>query len=192
MDADRIVEERKTRVFISYAREDLSFAATLCERLRANGFEAFIDQDDIVKGEAWKLRLQDSIIGSDAVVFVLSPDSIDSDTCTWEAEEAERHGKRIFPVILRPVPDDRTPDILRRRQFTFLSDNSDVDKEYAALCHALTEDIEWVREHTHYSERATRWERGIGDILSSQEFVRASEWRQRCLNRSGFAGGSTL
>jgi TIR domain len=91
----------KLRVFISYSRDDLEFADQLDAALKACGFDCVIDRHGIPGGEDWKRRLGNLISEADTVVFVLTPNSARSEICTWEAEEAERLGKRIFPVVQR-------------------------------------------------------------------------------------------
>ena len=86
----------KLRVFISYSRDDLSFADQLDAALTACGFECLIDRHGISGGEDWKRRLGSLISEADTVVFVLSPSSARSEICDWEVEEATRLNKVSF------------------------------------------------------------------------------------------------
>ncbi len=47
----RSQENAKTHVFISYSRVDSNFAKKLCDRLKSDGYEAYMDVRDIAKGE---------------------------------------------------------------------------------------------------------------------------------------------
>jgi hypothetical protein len=105
----------KLHVFISYSRDDLSFANQLNAALDAYGFECFIDREGISGGEEWKRRLGNLISEADTVVFVLSPTSSRSEICAWEVEEAARLNKRILPVNSRPL-EDTTDAFNRERQ----------------------------------------------------------------------------
>ena len=73
--------ESKLRVFISYSRVDGAFMEMLREALIARGYEVSIDKTDIVPGEDWRKRLEGMILKVEAVVFVISPDSV----ARWDA-----------------------------------------------------------------------------------------------------------
>jgi hypothetical protein len=109
----------KLRVFISYSRDDLEFADQLDAALNACGFECVIDRHGISGGEDWKRRLGNLIREADTVVFVLTPTSARSEICAWDPEEAERLGKRILPVIQRPLEGASPPPQLRERNYIF-------------------------------------------------------------------------
>jgi hypothetical protein len=53
------------------------------------------------------------------VVFLLSPISARSEICAWEVEEAARLGKRILPVICRPLEGVSPPLRLRDLNYIF-------------------------------------------------------------------------
>ena len=85
----------KLRVFVSYSRADLSFVDALVAGLERHGtFTVTIDRHSIAAGEAWDERLGTLILAADTIVFVLSPDSVESKVCAWEVEEARRLSKR--------------------------------------------------------------------------------------------------
>ena len=48
----------KTKIFISYSREDLAFADWLEAALKARGFEVFIDRQKIYAFEDWWGRIE--------------------------------------------------------------------------------------------------------------------------------------
>jgi TIR domain len=80
----------KLKVFVSYARNDATFADELVSGLELCGFEAYLDKADIAPGEPWEARLGRLIRDADTVVYVLSPSSVASDHCTWEVAETVR------------------------------------------------------------------------------------------------------
>src|ERR1700688_3629884 len=71
--------EAKDSVFISYSRKDIAFADRLEAGLKARGFEPLIDRTEIYAFEDWWKRIESLIGRADTVVFVLSPDAVDSD-----------------------------------------------------------------------------------------------------------------
>ena len=91
-DPQAAAAKPKTRVSISCSRIDEAFAQKLRDALQARGFAAYLDTKDILPGEAWRARLEGRILAADAVVFVISPDSVarwdlpppDKSVCAWE------------------------------------------------------------------------------------------------------------
>ena len=172
--------ERKTRVFISYSRKDAAFAETLVAALNERGFEAFLDKKDILPGEPWKERIGALILTADAVVFVISPDSIASSVCAWEIEETGRLQKKLLPVLHRDVVDSQVPPGLSRLNYIFLRPQDDFAAGLTSLDAAIDADIAWIRQHTRISELTRRWEdanRRDRGLLSGEDIAEAERWR---------------
>src|SRR6516162_6205244 len=207
----------KLRVFISYSRDDLEFADQLDAALNAYGFECVIDRHGISGGEDWKRRLGNLISEADTVVFVLTPTSARSEICTWEAQESERLGKRILPVIQRSLEGASPPPRLRERIYLFFgkrilpviqrslegaspppqlrernyiffyndpkaAPGAGFGTGLAKLIAALNTDVDWLREHTRYLQRATEWDRGgrpANRLLSGGDIADAKDWAAR-------------
>src|SRR6266446_5266992 len=94
----------KLKVFISYSRRDsAAFADELVAGLELAGFAPFLDRHDIAAGEDWEARLGGLIAQSDTVVFVVSPEAIKSERCTWEVDRTIQLSKRLLPIIFKPV-----------------------------------------------------------------------------------------
>jgi len=137
-------------------------ALTLRRRLSQGwelaGFASFLDRHDIAAGEDWEARLGSLIRQADTVVFVVSPEAVKSERCTWEVNKALAETKRLLPVIFKPVPDVEIPHELQRRQFVHFDGGLGVNRPLAQLAAALRQDLDWVREHTRLGELAGRWE----------------------------------
>jgi len=180
-------DKGKLRLFISYSRDDLEFADQLNAALNACGFECIIDREGISGGEDWKRRLGNLISEADTVVFVLSPTSARSEICAREVEEATRLGKRILPVVCRPLEDVSPPPRLRDLNYIFFhadpkAPGSGFGTGLAKLVAALNTDFDWLREHTRYLQRATEWDRGgrpANRLLSGDDIAEAKTWVAR-------------
>ncbi|MBO0754991.1 MAG: TIR domain-containing protein, partial [Bradyrhizobiaceae bacterium] len=176
--------ERELRVFISYSRDDLDFADQLAAGLRVGGFEPSIDRHGISGGEDWKLRLGALIRDAETVLFVLSASSAQSPICQWEVAEAVRLGKRIIPVLPRPLEGAIPPPELADRNYIFFyaepkSPGSGFGTGLVQLVSALNTDLEWLREHTRYLQRALEWDAGGRQdirLLSGSDIVAAKAW----------------
>lgn len=177
----------KLHVFISYSRADLAFADQLDAALDVCGFECTLDRQGISGGEDWKARLGSLLREAETVVFVLSPDSAKSEICNWEVEEAARFGKRIIPVICRPLDGQSAPPRLTDLNYIFFypdpkAPGSGFGSGLARLVTALNTDLDWLREHTRYLQRATEWDAGgrpANRLLSGIDIAEAKAWASR-------------
>src|SRR5262245_32700036 len=121
-----MVREDKFKLFISYSRDDLKFADQLDTALNITGYDCTIDRQGIQAGEDWKHRLGSLILEADTVIFVLSPTSAVSKVCAWEVEEVTRCGKRILPVLCRPLDGAQPPTRLSDLNFIYFYDEPKV------------------------------------------------------------------
>ena len=173
--------ERKTRVFISYSRKDSVFSNRLVDALNARGFEAYLDKKDILPGEPWEERLDALILSADAVGVVISPDSVASHVCAWEAERAEKLQKKLLPLLYRPVADANLPPHLARLNYIFMREEDGFDTGLATFAVAIETDIAWIRQHTRIGELAQRWDNAGrpavgGRLLRGEELTDAETW----------------
>lgn len=182
------MENRKTRVFISYARKDtLEFADQLAAALVACGFDPDLDREDIGGGEDWRARLTAMLIGADTVVFALSPGSLGSDICKWEVAEAERLSKRIIPIVAHPIGQIAPPGRLSALNYIHMTADpmmpgSGFGSGLARLVAALNTDSEWLREHTRLGELASGWDakgRPAHRLLTGADILDAKTWMAR-------------
>lgn len=177
----------KLNVFISYSRDDLDFADQLDAALGLGGFETTIDRHGISAGEDWKKRLGDLILHADTVVFALSPSSARSEICAWEVAEAVRLGKRILPVLCCPLAGANPPQQLSDLNYIYFykepkSPGSGFGTGLVGLASALNTDLDWLREHTRYLQRATEWDAGdrsANRLLSGPDIAAAKAWATR-------------
>jgi formylglycine-generating enzyme required for sulfatase activity len=149
--------EAKARVFISYSRKDMAFADKLEAALKGRWFEVLIDRQEIYAFEDWWERIQALIGGADTVVFVLSPDAVNSDVALKEIAHAASLNKRFAPIVCRRVDDAAVPDALRRLNFIFFDEADRFEDSANKLAAALQTDIAWIRRHTEFGDTAHRW-----------------------------------
>ena len=171
--------EVKTKVFISYSRKDMAFADELEAALKARGFEVLIDRQEIYAFEDWWKRIEALIGRADTVVFVLSPDAVQSDVALKEISHATFLNKRFAPIVCRPVEDSAVPDPLRRLNFVFFDDPTQFGESADKLADALQTDIGWIRRHTEFGEAARRWidgGRAGGLLLRPPVLDQAEAW----------------
>ena len=66
----------KPKVFISYAREDKSFASRLSRDLQLSGVQTWVDFQDLVPGQPWEVAITKAISECSYFIAVLSSRSI--------------------------------------------------------------------------------------------------------------------
>lgn len=194
------------RIFLSYASEDRGLAESLALKLRGAGHSVFFDRDDLPPGEEYDVRIRRAIEGSHLVLFLISPDALAPGAYTLtELGIARRRwphpGRRVLPVMLRPVPIEAVPPYLREVTFvepsgSFAADVADHvalltrrrrrARLIAAVSVLLTLAIAaialwfWQRGHRQLEVRVTpvqveRWKRGQ-KWESDRYLVRLSIW----------------
>ena len=105
-------------VFLSYSHADKKWADTLRAGLMADGFQVWNPSDDIGSGRNLHLETGKALERSDAMIVLLSPDSVASPYVHSEIDYALSTSKfrgRLIPVLLKPTPD--VPWILQKQQF---------------------------------------------------------------------------
>ena len=167
-------------VFISYSRRDsAAFADELVAGLEVAGFAPYLDRHDIAAGEDWEARLGGLIAQSDTVVFVVSPEAVKSELCTWEVDRTIELSKRLLPIVFKTVPERDIPEKLRRLQFVRFDSGPGFARPLSQLAAALRVDLHWIREHTRLGQLAARWDgRGRSEslLLRGDEIDAAKTW----------------
>jgi WD40 repeat protein len=167
--------------FLSYSRRDRELAIRIRDALVTAGKEPWIDVEGIPPTAAWRDELVAAIDHADAFVFLISPDSAASPECLSELSEAEAMGKRVIGVLARAADPSALPEFLSQRQFVpaqgVFEDN--FDASFAALVDAMNTDLEWVRGHTAWGNKAIEWERHRRNrsfLLVGAELQEAERW----------------
>lgn len=94
----------KHQVFISYSRKDKDVADGLCELLKENGIEYWIDKEGIYSSSNYKELIVDAIDVSKAVIFISSANSNASVNVIREIGYAVNMNKPILPLMLDDAP----------------------------------------------------------------------------------------
>lgn len=168
------------KIFISYSRRNRDVAEKFSEVLRDRGFEVFRDTEDILPTEAWRTRLEQLIADADSIVFLMSPDSVASEVCAWEAEQAASLNKRIAPIVIEETEPAAIPATLARLNYIFCTERDRFQDAVDSIVVALNTDIDWIREHTRLGALAHRWAdagRPGRLLLRGQDVIDAEHWR---------------
>ncbi len=172
--------EKILHVFISYARDDINVADKLVSRLEERDFKVRIDRRDLPYGEEWQRELSEFIAQSDAVVWLVSPRSIESPWCSWELGEVSRNRKRLIPVNVAAVKPEDLPPHLGKIQLLPRTGAFSFERDLDDLVATLETDRGWVKEHTRLNGRTQKWlnvQRSKDLLLRGRELNDAERWR---------------
>ena len=88
------------RVFISRSGKVGELVRDIVRRLRSAGFEPDVASDVVSAGSDWKNEIRRGIREVDAVLFLLTPESLASEWTMTELGIAEGLGRRIVPITV--------------------------------------------------------------------------------------------
>jgi hypothetical protein len=93
-------------VFISYARKDgAQLAKQLLSDLRQEGFDVWLDTQEIAGGVAWTRQIEEALDSAQVVLALLTSGSYKSEICRAEQLRALRHGKCVIPLLAQRGAD---------------------------------------------------------------------------------------
>jgi hypothetical protein len=95
-------------VFVSYARANAPIVLPICEALRKEGNELWLDQEGIAAGDGWAGEIVRAIRTVRGVAVMCSQAAFESDHVKREIYLADRYKKRLLPVFIEEAspPED--------------------------------------------------------------------------------------
>ncbi|WP_030622787.1 TIR domain-containing protein [Streptomyces sclerotialus] len=180
---------RTEKVFLSYSRRDADLACRLVDRLQGRVGDVWVDWRAIKPSTQWREELSEAIRSSDALVALVSPDSLRSTYCWDECKQAIDLGKRILPVIVSPdfthgvtaALCDAEWDELTAYQFLDMSTPQAFEAGVDAIARFVSREHDWVAFHTRLGLQAHAWKtNGSSDglLLRPHEVRLAESWRR--------------
>jgi hypothetical protein len=131
------------KVFLSYASKDEFLANRITAALLKNGLDVWNAETEILPGDNFAEKISDALKDSDAMVALISPESLKSKYVQWEIEYAlgdKSYSNRVIPVLVgseESLSAERIPWILRRLQMIRVAKPEQADKEINQITEAL-------------------------------------------------------
>ncbi|MEM6255401.1 MAG: TIR domain-containing protein [Cyanobacteria bacterium P01_D01_bin.156] len=175
-------------VFISYGRADSKyFAKELHDHLVEQGLTVWFDSEDVPVEVNYQKQIDDGIDNADNFLFIISPDSVNSQYCALEIEQALKQGKRIIPLLhvekinratwqqqnssgtdaeweafqsqgLHDHLQNMHPEI-RKINWVYMRDEVDnFEQGLQSLLKIINRQKDYVRQHTLLLSKAADWE----------------------------------
>ncbi|NEP12331.1 MAG: toll/interleukin-1 receptor domain-containing protein, partial [Symploca sp. SIO2C1] len=177
-----------TQVFLSYANENRETMEKIRNSLRRQSITVWTNLTDIQTGEAFGEAINRGIEQADNLVYLLSPESINSKYCQQELDLALSLNKRIIPVLVQETELNTIPDVLRQLQYIDLTDNvkeEDYLLDESQLLKILQEDEAYYNEHKMLLTKALKWKQHENPsiLLRGYNLRSAESWLKVALKR---------
>lgn len=133
------------KVFISYSRKDEALAEKVVASLEEAGLDAWYDKREIVPGENWAESIARGLKESDAMVVLLTPNSLDSDLVRLDIDFAlgeNAYNNRLIPVFVgepADLPSVKIPWIFKHLKSVRLSEYGRDNEQLKQIAYALKE-----------------------------------------------------
>lgn len=151
-----------SQVFLAHAEADAAVTDKVRRSLQRQGITVWTSANDIQTGEAFQRAIDQGIEQADNVVYLLSPESIQSDYCQHELDYALALHKRIIPILVRPTAVSDQPPGLKDLQYIDLTDNErdeDYQLDESQLLKILKTDAAYYQTHKRLTTKALKWQR---------------------------------
>ncbi|HKI05727.1 MAG TPA: toll/interleukin-1 receptor domain-containing protein [Thermoanaerobaculia bacterium] len=99
-------------VFLSYSHEDRAWAKTFADALKEQGLALWFDEWELKPGDKLADAMEKALRESQALIFLLGPESLDQPALFFELGAAVALKKRIIPVVSEGVERSKIPGLL--------------------------------------------------------------------------------
>ncbi|MEM9805034.1 MAG: TIR domain-containing protein [Cyanobacteria bacterium P01_D01_bin.56] len=173
-----------TDVFLSYSEKDREILDQVRQSLMREGFTTWINRTDIRASGDFQASINKGIEEASRMVYLVSPDSLDSKYCQQELDYARKLNKQIIPLLMRDTDLNQMADDLRAIQFIDFSNNAEGDtvayqKDLAKLVKLLQEDTDYYHQHKHLLVKALKWQHNQQNpslLLRGYNLSHAESW----------------
>lgn len=164
--------------FVSYSRRDKAFAQQVVAILATERIDCWLDTEDIPPAVNFLDEIFPAIASADAVLYLISPDSVASPYCDQEIVYALSLNKKIIPILCREVSAATLkPQIAPLNWVDFV--NQPFDVASALLLSAIRTDQDVARAHRRFLTRALQWDtrqRSSSFLLRGEDLTDAEAW----------------
>lgn len=152
---------RPPRVFLCHASSDKPAVRDLYQRLRADGLQPWLDEEDLLPGQDWRLEIPNAVRVADVVIVCLSQASITKTGYVQEEiklalDAADQQPEGTIFLIPLKLEECDIPTRLRRWQWVNFFEEKGYDKLMRAL-RARAEQLPAIQElrtrRHHYEQR---------------------------------------
>lgn len=131
------------KVFISHSHKDNTLAEKVANTLKAAGMETWYDKWEIMPGENWAEKMAKGLRESNAMVVLISPDSLESEKVRMDIDYAlsqTTFKNRLIPVLIGNqgiLSSKKVPWIFKHLRTVQLPEHGDNEAELQQIAEVL-------------------------------------------------------
>lgn len=149
-----------SNIFISYAVSDIEFSRKIVKALETYSLDSWVNWQSIPSGSNWRQQIYKGIEEADVLLFLISPDSVQSDPCKEEITHADKNGKRIVGALIRETPSEAIPPEVEKFQWIPCQEGVDnFDEAIEKISKTIHTDLVWYQFLRELQVKALEWER---------------------------------
>ncbi|MBT28430.1 MAG: hypothetical protein CMO01_02135, partial [Thalassobius sp.] len=141
------------------------------------------DQESLVGASNFEEEIFRGIAASENFVFIITPESIESEFCAKEVDFAAAQNKRFIPVLLEETSPENIPQQLKRIQWVDFKHKT-FETAFGRLIQAINIDRAYVQQHTRLQQLALEWQhKGNSEdlLVRGDEFISYEQWLDESL-----------
>ena len=150
-----------TQVFLSHAEVDKAVTEKIRQTLMRESITVWTSQTDIKTGTQFQEEINRGIEAADNLVYLISPDLLQSQYCQQELDYALAHKKRIIPLLIEKTDLKQISPTLRALQFIDFTGHENEAKYRTGadkLLNVLNQDALYYEQHKVLLVKALKWQ----------------------------------
>jgi hypothetical protein len=137
---------RPLRVFLCHSSTDKPAVRELYQRLKADGFAPWLDEEDLLPGQDWQREIPKAVRNSDIVIVCLSPSSINKagyvqKEIKFALDVADEQPEDYIYIIPLRLVECAVPERLRRLHWVNMFEQNGYTKLVRSLSFRATQAI---------------------------------------------------
>jgi WD40 repeat protein len=151
-----------TQVFLAAVDTDEAIKEKIRKTLMRESFTVWTNKTDIKTGTAFPEAINQGIEGADNFVYLISLDSLNSEYCQWELNQALANNKRIIPLLVAETDLELIPLQLKKLQFLDFTQSENAEEyRFSAdkLLQELKKEPSYYEKHKILLVKARKWQK---------------------------------
>ena len=151
-----------TDVFLACADKDEKVKEKIRKSLMRESLTVWKNKTDIKTGITFQEAINQGVEQADNFVYLISPDSIESEYCQQELAHAFANHKRIIAFLIQETELDSIPFQVRELQFIDFTGYQEEEKYQESITQLLKElkqDSHYYEKHNTLLVKAIKWQK---------------------------------